>query len=383
MHTIAITGDGRVWTWGVNDEGALGRHAKSSNQYTIGMKPDSAASQANNVSETVPGLVAIPDASKAVMGVAGDSHSFVLLESGVVFGWGAFRNSSGVFGFDPNTKIQKTPAKVAFPGFGTRITEIASGSDHAMALDSQGGVFSWGCAEKGRLGRLGEDAADKSPKEDPGVAGYSLTPAKVTLPTIKKIACGFFCSFALTDGGVLYGWGINNYGQLGVKDEGPFYAPQKLDALSNAGIDAISSGEHHTLALTKAGKVLSFGRPTYGRLGRADVDAGKDAFVHEAEPVAGITGRAASVATGIAVSGAVTTDGKAYVWGYGTTGQLGKANDEEDENLPYLLATKRLKRMSVIKLSFGGQHSALIATHANVGAGQDAQGGKLKKRART
>ena len=25
MHTVALSADGHVWTWGVNDEGALGR----------------------------------------------------------------------------------------------------------------------------------------------------------------------------------------------------------------------------------------------------------------------------------------------------------------------------------------------------------------------
>ena len=25
MHTVALAADGKVWTWGVNDEGALGR----------------------------------------------------------------------------------------------------------------------------------------------------------------------------------------------------------------------------------------------------------------------------------------------------------------------------------------------------------------------
>ena len=41
------------------------------------------------------------------------------------------------------------------------------------------------------------------------------------------------------------------------------------------------SGEHHTLALTTDGTLLSFGRPTYGRLGRPDVDVETDIAEHE------------------------------------------------------------------------------------------------------
>ncbi len=44
---------------------------------------------------------------------------------------------------------------------------------------------------------------------------------------------------------------------------------------------SLSSGEHHTLALTADGTLLSFGRATYGRLGRTDVDVAGDTAEHE------------------------------------------------------------------------------------------------------
>ncbi len=37
-----------------------------------------------------------------------------------------------------------------------------------------------------------------------------------------------------------------------------------------------AAGEHHTLVITERGALLSMGRPTYGRLGRKDVDPEKD-----------------------------------------------------------------------------------------------------------
>ncbi len=38
------------------------------------------------------------------------------------------------------------------------------------------------------------------------------------------------------------------------------------------GVAALAGGEQHTLALTKAGALLSFGAGTYGMLGRSKVD---------------------------------------------------------------------------------------------------------------
>lgn len=361
MHTIAVDGAGRLWSWGVNDEGALGRLAKSNNEFrnVMGM---SQPNTSNAIPENLPGLVELPPGSRVASATTGDSHCMALLSTGEVWGWGAFRNSSGVLGFSDENKIQKVPSKVNIPSGSSRIVEIASGSDHILALSAGGEVFSWGCSEKGRLGRLTRDVADKSPKQDATVKVKSLNPAKITsLADIRHVACGFFNSFAITTDGKVYGWGLNNYGQLSLPDEGPFYEPTFLESLTKHGIKSISGGEHHTLALSQKGKVLSFGRPTYGRLGRSDVPSQKDAFISEPNFCEGISGRVESIGTGMAVSGAATSEGDVYVWGYGTTGQLGKGEDEEDEILPYLLKTKRLSKVDVQMVSFGGQHAGLVA----------------------
>lgn len=51
------------------------------------------------------------------------------------------------------------------------------------------------------------------------------------------------------------------------------WSPVLIDGLSD--IADIRGGEQHTLALSRTGRVLSFGAATYGMLGRADLDATK------------------------------------------------------------------------------------------------------------
>lgn len=71
----------------------------------------------------------------------------------------------------------------------------------------------------------------------------------------------------------------------------------------------------------------------------------------------------ASNSAGLAVSGCVTEEGAAYLWGFGDNSQLGKGEDDGDEILPKRLAeTKQLAGRRVLQLEFGGQHAVLLAT---------------------
>ena len=64
MHTVALDRDGQLWTWGVNDEGALGRKSQGSCwEDEEGDKEDS----------NVPGLAQLPAGVKAVQ-VGGARH---------------------------------------------------------------------------------------------------------------------------------------------------------------------------------------------------------------------------------------------------------------------------------------------------------------------
>lgn len=78
MHTVCLTEDGNVYTFGCDDEGALGREADDENSFEPGQV-------------VLPGLV--------VQVTAGDSHSAALLEDGRVFAWGSFRVSSKIKNF--------------------------------------------------------------------------------------------------------------------------------------------------------------------------------------------------------------------------------------------------------------------------------------------
>lgn len=101
MHSVALTKDNKILTWGVNDQGALGRDTT----WDGGLRDADAEDdddngddfEALNPIECTPAEVStknIVNGTKFVKVVASDSASFALTEDGRLYGWGTFRVSS-------------------------------------------------------------------------------------------------------------------------------------------------------------------------------------------------------------------------------------------------------------------------------------------------
>jgi len=132
MHCLVLTKNGDVYSFGCNDEGALGRDSSEEG------------------SESTPALIDLP--GKALCISAGDSHSACLLEDGSVYAWGSFRDSHGNMGLTIDGN-KRTPINLLE---GTVCCSIASGADHLVILTTAGKVYTVGCAEQGQLGRISE-----------------------------------------------------------------------------------------------------------------------------------------------------------------------------------------------------------------------------------
>lgn len=94
MHTIALTKDNKIVTWGVNDKGALGRDTAWEGGLRDADASDSESEDGDlNPKESTPGDIpasAFPEGTKFVQVAAGDSCSFALTDTGLVYGWGTF-----------------------------------------------------------------------------------------------------------------------------------------------------------------------------------------------------------------------------------------------------------------------------------------------------
>ena len=290
MHTLAIVEGGLVYSWGVNDEGALGRLA---NKDVAG-------------SESTPGLVDLPSAAIAVDLSTGDSHVAVVTADGAIVAWGTFRTSSGLYAFTPEgEQICRTPTTRYVPDCdASRAVATASGTDHVLALTKAGEVYSWGCGEKGRLGRLCEEDAENISKRDVPAKTKLLNPGKVSgVSKVTAIFAGSYHSFGIaasSDGSTsqVFAWGLNSYGQLGVPydnlkpgSSNLEYFPKLVTELSGKKIVAGDAGEAHTVLRSATGDVFTFGRPAYGRLGVTHISPTDDEPHSEMNHVVGVSGR--------------------------------------------------------------------------------------------
>uniref|UniRef100_A0A8D0GZU0 Regulator of chromosome condensation 1 n=1 Tax=Sphenodon punctatus TaxID=8508 RepID=A0A8D0GZU0_SPHPU len=338
VHTVCLSVTGKIYTFGCNDEGALGRDTSAEG------------------SEANPGLVDLQE--NVVQVSAGDSHTAALTDDGHVFIWGTFRDNSGVIGLLAPMKGSTVPVQLQLDG---PIIKIASGSDHLVMLSAEGDLYTCGCGEQGQLGRVPSFFANRGGRK---VLQRLLFPQRVIVQPrggksrvrFKDAFCGAYFTFAITQEGHVFGFGLSNYHQLGSQDIDNYYAPKSLRSFKNSTKSWVgfSGGQHHTVCLDSEGTVYTLGRADYGMLGLGNGAGEKSTPT----PVPGLP-RIALVACGEFVGYAVTEDGQAFAWGMGSNLQLA-TGDEDDAWSPVQMAGQQLENRLILSVSSGGQHTVLL-----------------------
>ncbi len=165
-----------------------------------------------------------------------------------------------------HTHFAYLPRLIVFPPDAAPVTQIACGQSHNLVLTAAGQVYSWGAGDYGQLGH-GIRWSVNNPRlvlDSNSIHLKTEDEAKFTQP--MRIACvsaGRYHSFALTNAGVLYGWGCNENGQLGIgaelekrsgsgADEDHVLLPTSVGSILGAVVGQVSCGEHHTAVLTSA-----------------------------------------------------------------------------------------------------------------------------------
>ena len=88
-------------------------------------------------------------------------------------------------GFAPGVRTQGTPAQVFKPASaGERVIALESGADHVLLLSADGTVRSFGCAEKGRLGRIADPAESDLTVGDAPASQRDVLMRRITTPTL-------------------------------------------------------------------------------------------------------------------------------------------------------------------------------------------------------
>ncbi|CAD6978932.1 unnamed protein product [Tilletia controversa] len=279
MHTLAIDTAGVLWSWGVNDNAALGRQC--------GRDPDIPVDVAESTPARIEGLS--PDGHginpktgkegavttfRATRIAATDCASVTISDVGELRCWGSFRSNEGLLGFESQegaSKMQYMP--VAIPALSRHtFSAIASGENHFLALTTEGIIFAWGNGEQAQLGR--KVLARRKLN--------ALTPEKVGVKKVRLIGSGAYHSFAVDSSEVVWVWGLNMRHQTGLNlPQGDLIeTPMMIPSLSRPHKDCklpkgvtivqITAGSAHSLFLLSNGEVWACGRSDGGEIGLAD-----------------------------------------------------------------------------------------------------------------
>ena len=250
--SFAVRNDGSLWVWGSNQYGAHGDGSSGDNI-------------AGPVQVPLPVRVTTPS-RRGKHAVAVGAGVYAAIDTdGQVWTWGV--NWNGRLG-DGTTSSRYTPARVkksASPDdYLTGIVSITAGGGTLAAVDADGTVWSWGAGANGALGNgLTADGAYAVHVLQPG-PNNTATP----LVGIEQVACGSsgFC-IALARYGTVFGWGSNNFSQLGIPAGGSLSIATPIGISTSGKIDAIAAGSAHCIAHSPDGNVYGWGYNGRGQLG--------------------------------------------------------------------------------------------------------------------
>ena len=234
---------------------------------------------------------------------AGACHSAAVGEDGSLFVWG--RGEYGRLGTG-DTADRLVPTRVA--GLPAPVRQVAAGFSHTGIVTEAGDLLMCGWGEYGPLG-LG----DEEDRARPTLVARAVFDGEAVL----MVACGDAHTVVATEGGGVYTFGNGEEGQLGHGDDENQLAPRRVPAAGFNGerVVMVAASGRHTVALSEAGHVFTWGLGDNGRLGHDD-------WGHQFAPRQVEAGRFGGdkvvfVAAGTNHTVAVTAGGRLYTWGAG------------------------------------------------------------------
>ncbi|KAK7191453.1 GDP/GTP exchange factor [Paraphaeosphaeria sporulosa] len=384
MHVVALTKDNQILTWGVNDNGALGRDTSGGEQLKDMKEGDDEDSDSDddetgglNPLESTPTAISadhFPEDTVFVDIAAGDSCSFALTSEGAVYGWGTFRKNEGILGFARNNETANTPVYIDSI---TKVTALACGTNHVLALTKDRHVYAWGNGQQNQLGRR---VTERNLNEAlvPSRLGFHDTSFKRPSQRIAQIACGDYHGLAIAEDGHIWSWGANNYcetghGENAGQDNASVLTPRIIPSLEGKGVTTVEGGSHHNIAITQKGEVLIWGRCDGSQTGipPAQLEAiddedrvlktegGKPKILIEPTVIPGLS-NIVTGACGPEHTIVINKDGKAYSWGFSANYQTGQGTDDDIET-PTLIDNTAVRDVKLVWAGAGGQYSALAS----------------------
>ncbi|KAM7259529.1 hypothetical protein ACFE04_015270 [Oxalis oulophora] len=349
-HTVALTGDGGVYTWGRGMFGRLGTGSESDELFPVPVKFDSSKRL------------------KFVAVAAGSYHTLAIADDGSVWSWGY--------------NICILQQLNFFFWLFVHCLEIVTNTESPVCSVKAGGMMSMAIDNLGTLWMWGNFPLPSGSNESHTFSLFrSSTPSPVwdfNGRVVVKVACGNEHVIALVSSGetyeadddlVCYSWGNNSHGQLGLGDREPRFSPEIIETFNEHSpwaVYEIACGAFHTALLTRKKRssdilestCFTFGLGENGQLGQ-----GTTRDILSPKPVKELPEPLylVSVDCGLFHTSLVSSAGN--VWSWGMEKGLGlcpeasySGNDAGDALIPRPIA----KFEDPVQITCGAAHTVVV-----------------------
>lgn len=228
-HALAITTLGRLYAWGEGLAGRLG--------------------DLSAVTKSSPVLVSGPASTSWSAVSAGGAHSMAQTATNSLYTWGT--GTSGQLG--NNSTLLNISSPIAVFGL---VNSLAAGDTHSLIISSTGVPYATGSASVGQLGTL--SVSQRS--------GFTIVSGPAATSWVS-ISAGLSHSAGITSTGRLYAWGLNTSGQVGVNSLTSVSSPVLVSGPATTSWSFVRIKNQTSMAITTQGVLYAWGNNIFGALG--------------------------------------------------------------------------------------------------------------------
>lgn len=221
----------------------------------------------------------------------------------------------------------------------TDVVDLHAGREHAVALRADGTVVTWGSNQMGQLGIGTTGGTRTSPVVVPGLSG------------VQMVSTGHYHALALLADGSVWTWGYNATGQLGDGTTTTRNRPVRVAGTRT--YQYVAAGRDMSYAVATDGTLWAWGLNGDGQLGDGTT-------TNRTTPVrVGTLTDVVQVAGGRDQGLALRTDGSVWAWGWNAYGQVGNGT-LVDQLTPVQVTT------GISMVAAGAHHSYALRTDGRV-----------------
>jgi len=338
-HSVLITMDRKVLTFGRNQYGQLGQ-------------PETHAYEKPT---PVSGL----DGFNIISTACGRNHTLFLTDMGTVYACGD--NRSGQCGVGNSTASIMKVQRINYAG--PPIIKIGCGAEFSVILDIKGNLHTFGLPEYGQLGHNTDGKYfqtstkmsfhfETSPKRvvlfiEKAKDGH-VTP--VDEVQIVDFSCGNNHTVAIDAKKRAYAWGFGGVGRLGHAEQKDEMVPRliKYFDTTSKGVRRVFCGSSFSLAISEAGQLFLFGQNK--KTGEANMYP---------KPVQDLAGWNITTLGCSNTSVVISADDSLIAWGASPTyGELGLGDLQKSSSIPK--EVNKMEGMKIVQVSMGMSHTLLI-----------------------